>query len=233
MYDESIAIHYAAYRPPIHEIILERAIAPSDNQRLGLDIGCGTGRSSRALKKFCHLVVGLDPSEAMLRKAEKSERVLYVSAAGEQIPLIENVVDIVTIAGSLNYIDSAMLATELKRVCRSDAAIVVYDFEIDLSNIEEKLRIERPVKLFEYDHAANLCGLFEIKNTSVVDDVFALELNSSEVAHLLLAEKGRYKALHEKFPVHNLFDSLKNEIEAKESIFSVKANVYYSLYALQ
>lgn len=233
MYDESIATHYAAYRPPLHEIILKRAIASSDNQRLGLDIGCGTGRSSRALKKYCHLVVGLDPSEAMLREVEKIEGVIYVSAAGEKIPLVKNLVDIVTIAGSLNYIDRAMLATELKKVCRSDAAIVVYDFEIDLSNIEEQLKLESPGKLSEYDHAANLCGYSEINETSVVDDVFALDLDPSEVAHLLLAEKGRYQALHEKYQVQNLFDSLKNEIEAKESLFSVNANIHYSLYALQ
>jgi ubiquinone/menaquinone biosynthesis C-methylase UbiE len=233
MYDESIATHYAAYRPPIHEIILKRAIASSDNQRLGLDIGCGTGRSSSALRKYCHLVVGLDPSEAMLRKVEKLEGVIYVNAAGEQIPIGEDLVSIVTIAGSLNYIDREMLVIELKRVCRSDAAIVVYDFEIDLSNIEEQLKLERINKLSEYDHATNLCGHSEVKETSVVDDVFTLDLNPSEVAHLLLSEKGRYEALHEKYQVQNLFDSLKNEIEAKEYISSVNANIYYSLYALQ
>lgn len=233
MYDESIATHYAAYRPPIHEIILKRAIASSDNQHLGLDIGCGTGRSSRALRKYCHLVVGLDPSEVMLRKVEKLKGVIYVNAAGEQIPIVEDLVDIVTIAGSLNYIDRAMLAAELKRVCRSDAAILVYDFEVDLSNIEEQLKLERINELSEYDHAANLCGHSEVKETSVVDDVFTLDLNPSEVAHLLLSEKGRYEALHEKYQVQNLFDSLKNEIEAKESISSVNANIYYSLYALQ
>ena len=152
MYDKSIATHYAAYRPPIHEIILKRTLTSSDNQRMGLDIGCGTGRSSRALKKYCHLVVGLDPSEAMLGKVEKLEGVVYVNAAGEQIPMVENLVDVVTIAGSLNYIDRAKLVNELKRVCRSDAAIVVYDFEIDLSNIEEQLELERYNKIIEYDH---------------------------------------------------------------------------------
>ena len=233
MYDKSIATHYAAYRPPIHEIILKRTLTSSDNQRMGLDIGCGTGRSSRALKKYCHLVVGLDPSEAMLGKVEKLEGVVYVNAAGEQIPMVENLVDVVTIAGSLNYIDRAKLVNELKRVCRSDAAIVVYDFEIDLSNIEEQLELERYNKIIEYDHSINLWGYSKVKESSVVNDVLTLDLDPFEIAHLLLSEEGRSEALYEKYQAQNLFNLIKSEIAAKKSVFSVNANIYYSLYSLQ
>ena len=233
MYDKSIATHYAAYRPPIHEIILKRTLTSSDNQRMGLDIGCGTGRSSRALKKYCHLVVGLDPSEAMLGKVEKLEGVVYVNAAGEQIPMVENLVDVVTIAGSLNYIDRAKLVNELKRVCRSDAAIVVYDFEIDLSNIEEQLELERYNKIIEYDHSINLWGYSKVKESSVVNDVLTLDLDPFEIAHLLLSEEGRSEALYEKYQAQNLFNLIKSEIAVKKSVFSVNANIYYSLYSLQ
>ena len=61
MYDETIAIHYAAYRPPLHEIILKKSLNSAGNPRIGLDIGCGTSRSSQALKEYCHYVVGIDP----------------------------------------------------------------------------------------------------------------------------------------------------------------------------
>ncbi len=233
MYDETIATHYVAYRPPIHEIILKRTLTSSDNQCIGLDIGCGTGQSSRALKKYCHLVVGLDPSEAMLGKVEKLEGVVYVNAAGEQIPMVGNWVDIVTIAGSLNYIDRVNLINELKRVCRPDAVIVVYDFEIDLSNIEEQLELERSNKISEYDHSINLCGYSKVKESSVVNDVLTLDLEPFEIAHLLLSEEGRSDALYEKYQAQNLFNLIKSEIEAKKSISSVNANIYYSLYSLQ
>ncbi len=233
MYDETIATHYAAYRPPIHEIILKRVLSSSDNPRTGLDIGCGTGRSSRALKAYCDLVVGLDPSEAMLRKVERLKGVLYINATGEQIPLARNLVDIVTIAGSLTYIDQAVLVSELKRLCRTEAQIVVYDFEIDLSNVETLLEFEPEYRLSDYDHSANLCGHSEVKEAPVIEDVLVLDLCPFEVAHLLLSEKTRYQALHEKYRAPDLFNTLRNEIETRAAALSIKANIYYSVYALQ
>ena len=233
MYDETTAKHYAAYRPPIHEIILKRVLASSGKPRTGLDIGCGTGRSSRALKTYCDLVVGLDPGEAMIRKAEWFKGVLYLNATGEQIPLAGNLIDIVTIAGSLNYIDQGMLVSELKRVCRADAQVVVYDFKVDLSNVETLLEFEPVNTTFDYDHAASLCGHSEVREVIVIEDVLMLDLNPFEVAHLLLSEKARFEALHYKYQVADLFDSLRNDIETRGLVLPVKADIYYSVYALQ
>jgi hypothetical protein len=42
-YDSTSARHYAAFRPPLHSLILERVIGPSESFQVGLDIGCGTG----------------------------------------------------------------------------------------------------------------------------------------------------------------------------------------------
>ncbi|WP_436716151.1 class I SAM-dependent methyltransferase [Roseiconus lacunae] len=50
-YTDAVASHYAAYRPPLHELILMRVISNQTRFCDGLDVGCGTGRSSGALAK--------------------------------------------------------------------------------------------------------------------------------------------------------------------------------------
>lgn len=233
MYNERIAIHYAAYRPPIHKVILERVLASSRNRRIGLDIGCGTGRSSHALGKYCPYVVGLDPSWAMLKNAKAHKGVKFVNASGEQVPIADHSVDVATLAGSLNYIDRTKLIGELKRVCRSDAEIVIYDFEIDLSNIEDCLNLEDINYSPEYDHSSNLRGYSEVKAITVIDDVLSLDLSPVEIVHLLLSEARRYEALQAKYPSQDLMSSVKIDIETMSSKSTIKANIYYSLYALQ
>ncbi len=59
IYDDQIARHYAAYRPPLHQLIINEAL---ENQlfEVGLDIGCGTGCSAIALADRCRQVFGVD-----------------------------------------------------------------------------------------------------------------------------------------------------------------------------
>ena len=65
-YTETVAAHYAAYRPPLHPHILKRVLSNAGTFAVGLDIGCGTGRSSVALTPFCERVFAIDPSDSML-----------------------------------------------------------------------------------------------------------------------------------------------------------------------
>ena len=235
MYDEKIAKHYAAYRPPLHGIILERTLgAIGKNGLVGLDIGSGTGRSSNALSNYCDFVFGLEPSAAMIDKAERGKGVRYINATAEKIPLHENEVDIVTLAGSLHYVDGERLITELGRVCKPDAVIVVYDFNIDLSAIEARLELQRPQNSSSYDHSINLRGYSGLDEISVVEDQVELEVTAAQAAHLLLAENSRYDLLRNKYPGSDPFDALKDEIEKGFSVGpKVTAKLFYSLYRLQ
>jgi ubiquinone/menaquinone biosynthesis C-methylase UbiE len=233
MYDDTVAIHYAAYRPPIHDLILNSLLNESAIPRIGLDIGCGTGRSSQALKKYCHYVIGIDPSKDMLGRAEENEGVKYAVGSGEQIPVATNSINIVTIAGSLNYIDRVILIDELERVCLPDSDVVVYDFEIDLSYIEDHLALEISLCPVEYNHSANLCGFSKVEQVSENSDILPLKLNPSQISHILLSEKNRIRSLQSKYQELNVFDSLKQDVEAMDSVHAVKVKVYNSLYALK
>ncbi len=231
MYDEQIAKHYAAYRPPLHAIILQKALGEFDKKRLGLDIGCGTGCSTRALKHYCESVIGIEPSLAMISQAESQAGIEYINASAEDLPLHENEVDIVTLAGSLHYIDRDRLVRELKRVCKAAAIVIVYDFKIDLSTIEETLALEVPQLASGYDHSINLHGYAGLTEISVIEDQLPLDLTATQAAHLMLATNSRYQTLQKKYEDSDPFDSLEHEISEKlPSGPRVQAKIYYSIY---
>jgi ubiquinone/menaquinone biosynthesis C-methylase UbiE len=232
MYASTTAQHYAAYRPPLHETILEKIFTLPGNRQSGLDIGCGTGLSCQALTRYCNHVIGIDPSLAMLGEAGLQPGISYLNADGQRIPLNGNSIDVVTMAGSLNYLDREMLMAELTRVCRSGAEIAVYDFEIDLSHFESRLAVDTSIESASYNHRLNLSGFSEVEEICVVNAEVMLHPSAGEIAHLLLADDRCYGSLQEKFFPRNVFEALKQEIESIDTLFQVKARIYYSMYRL-
>jgi len=230
MYNDIVANHYAAYRPQLHGIILGRVFTEPHNSGLGLDIGCGTGQSSLALQKICPRVIGIDRSKSMLKKVSKQPGIEYVVSSGEEIPFADESFDVVTIAGSLNYLDQAKLVGELNRVCSLEARILVYDFEVVLDRIMAKLNLTGENDLSEYDHSMNLSANTDLEEVLVVDDLHWFDLDSIELAHLLLSESGLYETLQERYQARDFFDSLKNDIETINFGFQLQANIHYSMY---
>jgi len=232
MYDAITALHYSAYRPPLHSHILGRALQENKTRRFGLDIGCGTGRSARELALFCDHVVGLEPSKSMLHKCEKHLNVKYVNSPGEQMPIAARSVDVVTLAGSLNYIERYPLVNELVRVCHAEAEIVVYDFEIDLTSFDEFLGVNLTSCSPEYDHSTNLSEHKNFDEVTIVEDEFSTNASPLEIAHLLLSNRERHNALCEKYRNSNPVLLVEDEIASMANISSFNALIFYSVYSL-
>src|SRR5690625_1496286 len=109
-YDTATAKHYAAYRPPLHRLILEKTLDRSESFRSALDVGCGTGYSSLALVPFSDRICGIDNSEEMLNLAEKHPKISYKFGDVDSLSdLTDQPFDIVTFAGSLVYTKSPKL----------------------------------------------------------------------------------------------------------------------------
>jgi ubiquinone/menaquinone biosynthesis C-methylase UbiE len=236
MYKATTARHYAAYRPPLHKTILEKIFPLPGNRPRGLDIGCGTGLSSQALTRYCNHVIGIDPSLAMLGEARTQPGISYLNADGQRIPLTADSIDVVTMAGSLNYLDRKLLIAELTRVCRSGAEIAIYDFEIDLSHFESHFEshfaVDTSIDSGRYNHRLNLSGFSEVEESCVASAEVMFHPATGEIAHLLLADDRWYGSLQEKYYPQNLFESLKQEIESMNTRFQIKARIDYSLYLL-
>lgn len=129
---EDMAAGYAAARPPVHPRVLAQYFALRGPNGVGLavDLGCGAGLSTRALAPYAKRVLGLEPAVVMVRLAKGLvPGAVFAAATGEALPLPDGSVDVITAAGSLNYVRGLdQCFGEMRRVLRPDGSVLVYDF---------------------------------------------------------------------------------------------------------
>jgi ubiquinone/menaquinone biosynthesis C-methylase UbiE len=94
-----------------------------------LDLGCGTGRFSRALAaQFNAALIGIDPSAKMLVQAQHALagdiRVVYVRGSAEAIPLQADSMDLIFISMVFHHFeDPPAVAQECRRVLRPNGRV--------------------------------------------------------------------------------------------------------------
>ncbi|RKM59200.1 class I SAM-dependent methyltransferase [Butyrivibrio sp. CB08] len=126
-------------RPWLHKSVMDAlkkdlALTQEYKFRNGLDVGCGAGLSTKALRLICEKVTGTDIAEAMVETcrevySEDDAYSFYVAKAEEtQVP--DEKYDIVTAAGCINWVDEKRFMENMKEVAADGAVIVIYDFGI-------------------------------------------------------------------------------------------------------
>lgn len=128
---ERLAKAYAATRPPVHPLIVDRAIVVASLAHVpdALDVGSGGGASTAALLPYADRVVGVDPSDVMVAHATIAvPRATFRVGAAEQLPFDAATFDLVASAGAINYSDPPRALTEMRRVLRRGGVIILYDF---------------------------------------------------------------------------------------------------------
>lgn len=112
--------------------------------KVGLDIGCGTGRVANTLADHCEKTMGLDISDGLLpvAQARSGKKVNYVRGDATRFPLKEEEVDVITsvgLMGALNKDEQIALLTEVFRVLKDGGMFIVGYNKPD--NIQNKLTI--------------------------------------------------------------------------------------------
>ncbi|MGH7587756.1 MAG: class I SAM-dependent methyltransferase [Gemmatimonadota bacterium] len=92
-----------------------------------LDVGCGTGASTRPLTRVARRVVGLDPSLAMLAQAPRPSEPAYVAGRGEELPFRTDSFDLLTVSLTFHWLERERFLHEGLRVLRRSGLVVVYD----------------------------------------------------------------------------------------------------------
>lgn len=134
--DKRIAHGYAADRPWLHKFVIERLKSDlnlTKNFCNGLDVGCGAGLSTKALKLICDNVTGTDISDKMIRVCADTFEDLeftFYTAKAEETPLPKTPYDIVTAAGVINWVDKDKFLENMSLVMAKNALLLVYDFWI-------------------------------------------------------------------------------------------------------
>jgi ubiquinone/menaquinone biosynthesis C-methylase UbiE len=125
-----LARRYHAYRPRVHEQIVERLVAsrPLRACKIALDVACGTGHSTAALTALAPAVYGCDASLAMLSLAREGVSATgFVCCRAEALPFSESTFDLVTVSMAFHWFDQRKFLEEAGRVLAKNGEAWAYN----------------------------------------------------------------------------------------------------------
>jgi len=125
---------YNRYRPAPPEILgrLLMDLAKTSRPRLVVDLGSGTGLSTRYWADLAEQVIGIEPSEDMRQQAQrqtKAENVAYREAFSHRSSLPEKCAQIVTCSQSLHWMEPQATFEEAARILVSGGVFAAYDYD--------------------------------------------------------------------------------------------------------
>jgi ubiquinone/menaquinone biosynthesis C-methylase UbiE len=116
-------------RPPRGLLELLCRYARAERPQLVVDLGCGTGLSTRAWSGIAERVVGIEPNRAMLTVAEQAPGVEYREAFAQETELPNGAADIVTASQSLHWMEPEPTFAEAARILRPGGVFAAYDYD--------------------------------------------------------------------------------------------------------
>lgn len=127
-----VAEGYARDRPDYTPVVMDHlraAMTLTESLGFAVDVGCGTGISTRALASLAAEVLGTDSSPVMVEQAQRTKvtGVRYECAPAEALPCAPGSVDLITVAGAIPWIDCERFLPEAHRVLTAGGWLVVYD----------------------------------------------------------------------------------------------------------
>lgn len=135
----SAAERYAHGRPFFHPLVIKRVkefLPTAESIERALDVGCGTGLSTIALKEIARHIVGLDAAPSMLAQAPQDARIAYAVAFAEQLPFGEHEFDLMTLSQVSHWLDRKLFFAEARRVLRPASWLIAYDAYFSARTIE-------------------------------------------------------------------------------------------------
>jgi SAM-dependent methyltransferase len=128
---EGFAGGYDRFRPRPARALLDVLCryARVDQPRLVVDLGCGTGLSTRAWSCTAERLVGIEPNPAMLAVAEPAPGVEYRQAYADDTGLADACADLVTASQSLHWMEPEPTFAEAARILRPGGVFAAYDYD--------------------------------------------------------------------------------------------------------
>jgi SAM-dependent methyltransferase len=123
---------YDRYRPQPPAVLVDilAQLAGTDRPALVVDLGCGTGLSTRIWADRAQAVVGIEPGDDMRREAEvrtTAPNFRYQSGFGHATGLPDACADIVTVSQALHWMEPEPTFAEIARILRPGGVFAVYD----------------------------------------------------------------------------------------------------------
>lgn len=149
----SVADRYVKGRPYYHDQVIwrvKRYIAGPIAR--ALDVACGTGQSTVALKEIADHIVGIDISAHMIAQVSPDARIECLVASAENVPFANDSFDLVTVSSAFHWFDRELFLSEARRVLKPKGWLVVYEnwFSGRMQECPEFERWSREVYLSRY-----------------------------------------------------------------------------------
>lgn len=149
----------------------------------GLEIGVGTGRFAKPLK----ISIGIDPSENMLKIAEK-RGIKAIPGNAEDLPFSDNEFDFVLIAFTICFADNIdKLIKEAKRVLKDNGRIIIgiIDKNSKLGEIYQKRKAKSKfysiAKFYSTEEIIKLLKRYGFKGIRTFQTLFDLPENLKNI----------------------------------------------------
>jgi SAM-dependent methyltransferase len=122
---------YDRHRPRPPEVLMDTLCryARIERPALVVDLGCGTGLSTRAWSGRAERVIGVEPNPAMLAAATEAPGVEFRQAFAQETGLADGKADIVTCSQALHWMDPAPTFAEAGRILRPGGVFAAYDYD--------------------------------------------------------------------------------------------------------
>jgi SAM-dependent methyltransferase len=250
-----MAAGYAFSRPPVHPRVLQRVAEQLHiTGQLGraLDLGCGAGRSTAALAPLALVAVGLEPVRTMLaHRHAVAPRAVFAIGQAEVLPFQSRAFDLITAAGSLNYVNLARFLPDAARVLAPAGVLVIYDFSVGrrfrgdgaldewFAAFEHRYPFppdyDLDVRALDYERAG-------LRLSAYHEFEIALPLDAPLYLQYMLSETNVESALARGVPEEEIRDGCRGPIEAlfsdgpRDVLFSgyvayvIRVNVAYSTW---
>jgi SAM-dependent methyltransferase len=106
---------------------LKALLSLTEPVSLALDVACGTGSLTVAVKEVARTVIGADLSERMLANAPRQDGIFYLAAAGEALPFPDGTFDLVTIASAYHWLEKDRFLPEARRVLKPEGSLAIVE----------------------------------------------------------------------------------------------------------
>jgi ubiquinone/menaquinone biosynthesis C-methylase UbiE len=140
---------YDTYRPQMPQVIIDilTQLAQQSVPHRVVDLGCGTGLSTRVWAKRAKQIVGIEPSHDMRTKAAaKSKRfrnISYQNGTSIHTKLPPDSADIVTICQALHWVEPFETFTEVHRILRPGGIFAAIDYDLPSTTTLEISELEK------------------------------------------------------------------------------------------
>lgn len=115
-----------------------------------VDVGCGTGQSSRILAPYFKKVLGTDISEAQIEEAKKTPgapNVSYSACPAEEVPVGDASVDLLTACAAVHWFNIEKFLKEVDRILKPRGCLAFFSY-LPHMEVHYKDRSEQMTQVF-------------------------------------------------------------------------------------